>query len=267
MTKQATSTGTFIWNELGTGDLAAAKRFYTELFGWGCTETPMPGEHPGVYALFQLDGVDIGGAYQQDGPMFEGVPPCWACYVSVDDVDATLAVAESAGGTTLWPAMDIPGIGRMGGFTDPTGAALAVFKMGDKEERPAMGVTHGSLCWNELTTTDMDAAGAFYSTVFGWEVDTKGDESSMPYAEWKLGDESVGGMMELDPEWGPGPSNWAVYVSVPDCDATVAKALALGGTVKTPAMDIPEIGRFATLVDPTGAEISVITLADELHDQ
>jgi hypothetical protein len=263
MTEQTTSTGTFIWNELGTKDLAAAKTFYTELFGWGCTEAPMPGDQPGVYLLFQLGEIDIGGAYALEGEMFEGVPPHWASYVSVDDVDATLAKAQAAGGTLTWPAMDIPGIGRMGGFTDPTGANLAVFKMGEKEERPDLGAEHGHFCWNELATNDTAKAAEFYSAVFGWTADHKGDKSPMPYTEWKVGDKSVGGMMQLDPNWGPIPPHWAIYVSVPDCDATVAKAIELGGELKAPAMDVPEVGRFAALGDPSGAVISVITLSPE----
>ena len=260
MTEQTTTTGTFIWNELATRDLAAAKAFYTQLFGWGSEETPMPGDMPGNYALFKLGDVDIGGAYEMAGEMFEGVPPNWAAYVSVDDVDATMAAAEAAGGKTTWPAMDVPGIGRMGGFTDPTGAAIAIFKMGDKEERPDLGAAHGGFCWNELATNDTAKAAEFYSAVFGWVADHKGDDSPMPYTEWKVADKSVGGMMQIDPNWGPVPPHWAVYVSVEDCDATVAKAVELGAEIKAPAMDVPEVGRFAALADPTGAVFSVITL-------
>ena len=66
--------------------------------------------------------------------------------------------------------------------------------------------------------------------------------------------------MQIDPAWGPVPPHWAVYVSVEDCDATVAKAVALGAEIKAPAMDIPEVGRFACLADPSGTVFSVITL-------
>ena len=267
MTQQATSTGTFIWNELATRDLAAAKTFYTQLFGWGCEETPLPGDMPGEYALFKLGEVDIGGAYGMAGEMFEGVPPNWAAYVSVEDVDATMAKAKAAGGTPTWPAMDIPGIGRMGGFMDPTGAAIAIFKMGDKPERPDLLSAHGSFCWNELATNDTAKAAAFYAEVFGWVADHKGDDSPMPYTEWKVGDKSVGGMLQIDPNWGPVPPHWAVYVSVEDCDATVARALELGAEIKAPAMDIPEVGRFAALADPTGAVFSVITLTAKHFEQ
>ena len=267
MTEQTTNTGTFIWNELATRDFAAAKTFYTQLFGWGCEVSPLPGEMPGDYALFKLGDVDIGGAYGMAGEMFEGVPPHWAAYVAVDDVDATLAKASASGGTPTWPAMDIPSIGRMGGFMDPTGAAIAVFKMGEKEERPDLGAALGGFCWNELVTNDIAAAAAFYSEVFGWVANHKGDDSSMPYTEWMVGDKSVGGMLQIDPNWGPIPPHWAVYVSVEDCDATVAKALGLGAEIKAPGMDIPDVGRFACLADPTGGVFSVITLTAKHFEQ
>ena len=260
MTQQTTSTGAFIWNELATRDITAAVPFYTQLFGWGSEEQPMPGDMPGNYVLFRLGDVDIAGGYQMEGEMFEGVPPHWTAYVSVDDVDATIAAAEAGGGKTLWPALDVPGIGRMGSFTDPTGASLAVFKMGDKEERPDLGAAHGSLCWNELITNDTALAAKFYGTVFGWVADHKGDHSPMPYTEWKVGNKSVGGMLQIDPAWGSVPPHWAVYVSVENCDATVANAVELGAEVKAPAMDVPEVGRFACLADPTGTVFSVITL-------
>ena len=109
-----------------------------------------------------------------------------------------------------------------------------------------------------VATNDTDAAAEFYSEVFGWVP--RHDDGPVPYTEWMVGDKSVGGMMKIDPNWGPVPPHWAVYVSVPDCDATVAKALELGAELKAPAMDIPEVGRFAALADPTGAVFSVITL-------
>ena len=146
----------------------------------------------------------------------------------------------------------------MGGIADPTSASLAAFKMGDAEQRPDMGDAVGSFCWNELTTNDTSKAAEFYAAVFGWSVKT--DDSPTPYGEWKLEDKSIGGMLQIDPSWGPVPPHWGVYVSVEDCDATVAKALELGAEVKAPAMDVPEVGRFACLADPTGAVFSVITL-------
>ena len=258
-----TAPGTFCWNEVASPNLDASKEFYCQLFGWTAEENPMPGDGPGVYVLFKLNGVDIAGGYQLSEEVFPGVPPHWAAYVSVKNVDATLAKALAAGGTPTMPAMDIPEIGRMAGFMDPTGAAIAIFQMGDKEERPSLGTATGFPCWNELATNDTAKAGAFYHEVFDWGVDKK-DGGPMPYTEWTMGDQSVGGMLQIDPAWGPVPPYWAMYVSVENCDVSLARALELGAKIKAPAMDVEGVGRFACLADPTGVVFSIITL-DEAH--
>src|SRR6266540_488362 len=75
--------GTFCWVELGTTDGQAAKKFYTELFGWTFTESPVgPGM---VYAMLKRDDKDVGGLYQMPSEMTsQGIPPHWLSYVSVE---------------------------------------------------------------------------------------------------------------------------------------------------------------------------------------
>jgi hypothetical protein len=259
MTQEAVSTGVFSWNELATRGTAAAKDFYTQLFGWGAVDTPMPGDAPGEYTLWMLGETNIGGLYELAGPQFEGVPPHWTVYVSVDNVDATVALATEAGGKVVWGPFDVPGIGRMAGFADPTGAVIAVFQAGDAPQRPDMKNEVGSFCWAELHTTDTDAATAFYERVFGWSSKS-GDAGPMKYYEWINAGTPIGGMMKIDPTWGEVPPNWMTYVAVADCDATVAKATELGANVFVPPMTIPEVGRFSMFADPTGAALAVIWL-------
>jgi len=67
-------------------------------------------------------------------------------------------------------------------------------------------------------------------------------------------------MMEIQKEWGDMPSYWMVYFSVADCDRSVKQAKSLGAKVVVEPMDIPTIGRFATLQDPQGATFSIIKL-------
>jgi predicted enzyme related to lactoylglutathione lyase len=266
MTEQTLTTGTFCWNELATGDVAAAKAFYTQVFGWTTDDMPMPGDAPGTYTLFKLGDAEIAGCYQLDGPQFEGVPPHWMSYVSVKDVDATAAKAQKAGATVLWPAMDVEGIGRMAGLVDPQGAAFAAYKGAPgKSARPNLGNAIGNLCWNELATSDLDGATEFYRKVFGWTADQK-SEGPVAYTEWKNRDEVVCGMRSLEPGSGT-PPNWTTYVSVEDCDATLSKATELGARVMMPAFDIPMVGRLAVISDPTGGHIAFITLSDEHHDK
>ena len=110
-----------------------------------------------------------------------------------------------------------------------------------------------------MQTRDTAAAAAFYGSVFGWGADTRQD-GPMAYTEWKRGDDSVGGMMDMPAEVPPQiPAYWLVYLAVEDCDATVAQANGLGGAILLDPMDVPP-GRFSVLSDPSGAVFAVITM-------
>lgn len=126
---------------------------------------------------------------------------------------------------------------------------------------------NGSFCWNELSTTDDEAAVKFYTELLGWEIkgsDATASEGSeappMVYNEIVVEGKHVGGIYKMGPEQGGEPSNWRPYVAVDDVDAKAAKVAGLGGKVCVPPMDIPNVGRFSVITDPTGATISIITL-------
>ena len=126
---------------------------------------------------------------------------------------------------------------------------------------------HGTFCWNELSTTDDAAAIKFYTELLGWEVKRshpseacEGSEAPpMIYNEIVAGGEHVGGIYKMGPEFGGAPSHWMSYVAVDDVDASAAKVSELGGSVCVPPTDIPYVGRFCVVNDPTGATISLIT--------
>ncbi len=117
--------------------------------------------------------------------------------------------------------------------------------------------TPGAFSWSELTTTDPDAAAAFYSQLFGWTV--KAPDAAMgDYRVVNIGEQGVAGIMAMPPGAPPMPPHWGSYVTVADADQTAAQCLALGGQVLVPAMDIPNVGRMVVLQDPQGAVISAI---------
>lgn len=249
--------GTFCWVELGTSDDQAAKKFYTQLFDWDSVDSPM-GEH-GVYTILKLNGKDVGGLYKLMPDMVaQGVPAHWLSYVSVASADESAAKAKELGATLLQEPFDVSTIGRMAVVKDPTGA---VFSLWEPKEHRGSGIYNvpGSLCWNELGTNDMKAAGDFYSSLFGWaREDMPG--GPIEYTMFRNGERAAGGMYGITPEMGPIPPHWLVYFAVDDCDAKVQKATELGAQIMKPADDIPEIGRFAILIDPQGAAFAIIKL-------
>lgn len=251
--------GTFCWVELGTTDGEAAKKFYTELFGWDFTDSPIgPGM---VYTMLKQDGKDVGALYQMPPEMTSnGVPPHWMSYVSVQSADETAAQAKELGATLMKEPFDVFEVGRMGVVQDPTGAMFALWQAGTHKGASIVNVPN-SLCWNELATSDTETAGNFYAGLFGWGKNVQ-QMGPMTYTSFMNGDRPAGGMYKPTPEMGNIPPHWLPYFAVGDADAMVKKAESLGAKTCAPLMDIPDTGRIAILQDPQGAAFAIIKLAN-----
>lgn len=106
--------------------------------------------------------------------------------------------------------------------------------------------------WYDLMTPNLAASSKFYSYVVGWSV----ADSSMPgmdYAIITQGDIEVGGMMPPPPNAEGMLPLWNGYIYADDVDAAAQKAVGLGGAIFQAPMDIPGVGRFAVIADPSGA--------------
>ncbi|MBU8934995.1 MAG: VOC family protein [candidate division Zixibacteria bacterium] len=120
--------------------------------------------------------------------------------------------------------------------------------------------THGTFCWNELVTRDDEGAAKFYTELLGWKIVDSG-MPGMKYSMLNAGDKNAGGMMAMPPDVpAEVPSHWLAYITVDDVDAAAAKAKELGGTILQVPTDIPTIGRFCIIQDPTSAVVALITL-------
>ncbi len=244
--------GTFSWVELGTTDSPSAKKFYGGLFGWAFDDQPAG---PGMTYTMCNVGAQHAAALYAMGDQMKGVPPHWMSYITVDDVDATMAKAEKNGGKVIKAAFDVMDVGRMGVAQDPSGGTIAFWQA---KKHIGAGVTEepGTLCWNELFTTNVDAAGKFYAQTVGW---TPKAVDMGPMGVYTLfnrpGDDAknAAGMMGMPPKMAGVPSHWLAYFAVSDVDASTKKVTELGGKVMAPPMDIPKIGRFSVVQDPQGA--------------
>lgn len=123
---------------------------------------------------------------------------------------------------------------------------------GVETEQPAPAA--GEFCWNELLTSDEQAAAEFYAEVFGWQrADFPG--GGMEYALFKREGRCVGGMMRRPNEYVA--PHWLGYVTVESVDATAKKATDLGANLIMPPFDVPTVGRIAVFQDPQGAAIGL----------
>jgi predicted enzyme related to lactoylglutathione lyase len=117
--------GSFIWNELATRNIQAAKDFYARVFDWEGETSSFAG---GEYTQWMLNGRSIGGAMEMTEQFPANVPPHWLTYFAVEDVDATAKKAEELGGSITVPPTDIEGMGRFAVIVDPQGAVFALFE-------------------------------------------------------------------------------------------------------------------------------------------
>lgn len=245
--------GAPIWLDLGSSDVDTANTFYGGLFGWKAVSA---GPDTGGYGFFELDGRMVGGF----GPLMEpGATDSWTPYFATTDVEATANSSEQAGGTTRLAPTDVMTFGRMAQLSDPAGARFAVWQPGDTTGFQVVNEP-GSLSWVELHTTDGPAASAFYRTVLGWEIEEMPIGGGMVYlvASPTGRSDGFGGIMAMADV----PTVlWRPYFEVAECDATVAEAERLGGSVLMAAQTMPDVGRMAELADPQGARFSVITSA------
>ncbi len=115
----------------------------------------------------------------------------------------------------------------------------------------------GSFSWAELGTTDADAAKKFYTSLFGWTFVDSPVGPDMVYTRLQKGGRDVGALYRMGPQQQGMPPHWTTYVTVASADETARKAAGLGGKVVAEPFDVMDVGRMATLQDPTGATFCV----------
>jgi predicted enzyme related to lactoylglutathione lyase len=247
------NTGGHIWYELMTSDAAAALNFYGRVVGW------KPEAHAaGIagYTLLSTGSAQIGGVMQIESQLgFAG--PTWIGYVCVADVDATASRIQQAGGTICIPGTDIPGgFGRFAMVLDPQGSPLYVMRPGSEASGNAFAAKVGHCQWNELVTSDPDAATDFYTQIFGW---TRGEVMPMgPLGNYQFllnGNERFGAVMKRSRAGAP--SLWRYYFGVEDIDRAAQAITEGGGRLMGDPQQVPGGGFAVVALDPQGAEFGV----------
>jgi uncharacterized protein len=116
----------------------------------------------------------------------------------------------------------------------------------------------GKLVWYELLTTDISAAEQFYTDIIGWTAKPFDTGTGHPYrVVHNVKGTGIGGVMPL-PEGMNYPPHWVMYVAVPKLEDAVAQIERLGGRALSPVIEIPDVGRIRTMLDPQGAMFAII---------
>ena len=100
----------------------------------------------------------------------------------------------------------------------------------------------------ELHTKDVDKSKKFYAGMFDWKFE---EFPGMDYTIINVAEGTGGGMMK-NPMPGD-PDNWLPYILVDDVKASTRKAKSLGAAVAKDVTEVPGMGWFSVISDPTGA--------------
>ena len=249
------------WVDLSTTDEAGALAFYAGLFGW--TDEPNDAGDGMVYHMQKLGEEYVAAVMQQRPDEVEmGVPPHWAMYITVNDVDATAARVAAAGGQLVAEPFDVMDAGRMAVAADPTGALVNLWQ---QRSHPGAGLMHepGSLAWAELITPDPATAATFFEELLGVSTDTVPGVGGHPYTLIRVDGNGVAGILKMTPamEAGGMPPNWTTYFHVTDVDEALARATSLGADAPRPVMEVPGM-RFSIVNDPQGAAFGLMEEPD-----
>jgi predicted enzyme related to lactoylglutathione lyase len=252
--------GDFIWYELMTSDAVAAKAFYDAVVGWTIGEGVA--DFNGYRMIGRSDGGTAGGLLPITDEMREhGARPGWFGYINVADVDEKVAAIEAAGGRTLMPPTDIPNVGRIAMVADPQGAPFYVMKPISPSDRPdarsdVFSPDQVQRCaWNELVTTDLDAARHFYPGQFGWEL---GDVMPMgPMGDYQFihQEGQVIGAMFAPPDRQPA---WRFCFRVENLNRSIEAIRSGGGEIHFGPAEVPGGGMIVQATDPEGAFFMLI---------
>jgi predicted enzyme related to lactoylglutathione lyase len=242
--------GKFVWFEHVSKDTKRAQTFYREVLGWRVEPFPMGSV---TYEMIYAGDTMIGG---YAAPRMDRQPSHWIAYVSVEDVDTAAKAAVANGGKVVEAPDEIPGVGRSARIADPQSAELSLFTSGSGDSPDAPATPSGHWLWNELHTPDVATALRFYEKVVGFAHRAMDMGPGGTYHILSKGGVDRGGVTS---HLAPGaPAHWLPYIHVDDVDATIARARSRGATIQVGPEDIPGIGRFGVLADPTGAALAVM---------
>jgi hypothetical protein len=248
--------GRFIWQELLTDDTAAAAAFYSKVIGWRV----QPAAHADAtsYSVFATEHGTVGGVTSlPDHARNAGARAHWLPYVGAENVDATAAKAERLGGKVLRGAADVENLGRYAVLADPQGATFGIYRPKNPSGSAAKSQPQrGEFAWQELASSDFEAAFRFYGDLFGWQA-LRRMEMGPAGTYLVFGRDGVqqGGIYKLSAQT-PTPY-WLSYVEVGSPEVAAEAARGAGGRVAVGPMDVPDGGRIAQLIDPAGVLFAV----------
>lgn len=239
--------GKFVWAELVTYDVAGAEKFYGQLFDWQF-------EDAGDYRVAWRGDDAVGGIVYRPRNDPEGKSR-WIAYISVEQMDAVKTALQEAGARGIEDSRQISGLGELAVFADSEGALFGVIDSAVPDPGDYLAAV-GDWIWIQLFSRNAEQAGRFYQSVGGYQVvDTPHNPGSYLLAREGYARAAIS---TLPPQHADAAPAWVPFVRVVDIEATLAKAVALGGrTLVAPRPDLFD-NRVAMIEAPDGSAVGIL---------
>jgi len=247
--------GRFVWYELLTDDIDAAKVFYSNVVGWGTQDVSMPGMAYILLTVADASVAGLSGLPEEARNM--GLTPRWIGYVGVDDVDAAAGRLEQLGGTVHVPPQNIRDISRFAVVADPQMARFALLQwLKPRREMAAAPRAAGRIGWHELFAVDCEKAFAFYGELFRWQKGVAAAGALGTYQLFSAAGKTIGGILTKPPTISA--AAWLHYFNVGDVDAAIDRVKGGGGQILNGPTEAPDGSWVVQCTDPQGALFALI---------
>jgi predicted enzyme related to lactoylglutathione lyase len=180
--------------------------------------------------------------------------PQWVGYMSVADVDKTVAQVRSDGGKVLVEPRNLPNA-RAAVVADPQGAPLGLAQVRGNIPEPA-DPAPSQFFWNEYLARDAAKALDFYKRLAGYEATISESRLGVDYHILRK-TRARAGLFQLPASATGVEPNWLPYVLVNDPAALAARVGGLGGRILLPAAPERRNGSVVVIADPGGAPLAL----------
>jgi predicted enzyme related to lactoylglutathione lyase len=241
--------GRFVWHDLMTKNVPAAKRFYADLLGWHFEDTTRS-DRP--YVVARTGTTPVGGIV--DVSALPNAGSQWLSFMEVADVDKTVGLVESNGGKVLVAPRDLP-LARVAVVTDPQGAPLGLAQLRRAVPDPAQPAPR-QFFWHEYLARDGAQALDFYKRLAGYDSSVSDSRLGVEYHVLRK-TRGRAGLFQLPPAASDVQPNWLPYVLVDDPAALAARVIALGGRILVAAAPERRNSSLVVIADPGGAALAL----------
>lgn len=127
MSDKKPEIGSITWTDLTVLNAGEVRDFYSKVVGWEPAPVAME-NYEDFNMTAPASGNPAAGICHARGPNAD-LPPQWLIYITVEDVDRSIALCRNLGGKVIAGPKNMGNYGRYCVIQDPAGAVAALFEV------------------------------------------------------------------------------------------------------------------------------------------